>query len=117
MDKEKEPSYFPFINVQQSIVSIRQQQIIVDADVAHLYGVETKRINEAVRNNPDKFPSNYMFVLTKEEVDILRSKNSSTNLSLKSRTLPKAFTEKGLYMLATILKSKHATTSTNEDKE
>ena len=57
MDKEKEPSCFPFINVQQSIVSIRQQQIIVDADVAHLYGVETKRINEAVRNNPDKFPS------------------------------------------------------------
>lgn len=54
MDKEKEPSSFPFINVQQSIVSIRQQQIIVDADVAHLYGVETKRINEAVRNNPDK---------------------------------------------------------------
>lgn len=112
MDKEKEPSCFPFINVQQSIVSIRQQQIIVDADVAHLYGVETKRINEAVRNNPDKFPSDYMFVLTKEEVDILRSKNSSTNLSLKSRTLPKAFTEKGLYMLATILKSKHATTVT-----
>lgn len=112
MDKEKEPSCFPFINVQQSIVSIRQQQIIVDADVAHLYGVETKRINEAVRNNPDKFPSDYMFVLTKEEVDILRSKNSSTNLSLKSRTLPKAFTEKGLYMLATILKSKYATTVT-----
>ena len=89
--------------------SIRQQQIIVDADIADLYGVETKRINEAVRNNLDKFPDDYMFVLTKEETEILRSKNSSTKLSSKTRTLPKAFTEKGLYMLATILKSKNAT--------
>ena len=112
MDKEKNQSSLLLVNVQRSIVSVRGQQIIIDADVAHLYGVETKRINEAVRNNPDKFPSDYMFILTKEEVEALRSKNSSTNLSLKSRTLPKAFTEKGLYMLATILKSKHATTVT-----
>lgn len=96
-------------HVQQHIFSIRQQQIIVDADIADLYGVETKRINEAVRNNLDKFPDDYMFVLTKEETEILRSKNSSTKLSSKTRTLPKAFTEKGLYMLATILKSKNAT--------
>ena len=96
-------------HVQQHIFSIRQQQIIVDADIADLYGVETKRINEAVRNNLDKFPDDYMFVLTKEETEILRSKNSSTKLSSKTRTLPKAFTEKGLYMLATILKIKNAT--------
>lgn len=96
-------------HVQQHIFFIRQQQIIVDADIADLYGVETKRINEAVRNNLDKFPDDYMFVLTKEETEILRSKNSSTKLSSKTRTLPKAFTEKGLYMLATILKSKNAT--------
>ncbi len=110
--KNKEQNIFPLINVQQRIVSIREQQIIVDADVAHLYGVETKRINEAVRNNPDKFPEDYMFVLTKKEIELLRSKNSSTKLSPKSRTLPKAFTEKGLYMLATILKSKNATAVT-----
>ena len=108
MDKEKNQSSLLLVNVQRSIVSVRGQQIIIDADVAHLYGVETKRINEAVRNNPDKFPSDYMFILTKEEVEALRSKNSSTNLSSKTRTLPKAFTEKGLYMLATILKSKNA---------
>lgn len=110
--KNKEQNILPLINVQQRIVSIRDQQIIVDADVAHLYGVETKRINEAVRNNPDKFPEDYMFVLTKKEIELLRSKNSSTKLSPKSRTLPKAFTEKGLYMLATILKSKNATAVT-----
>lgn len=108
MDKEKNQSSLLLVNVQRSIVIVRGQQIIIDADVAHLYGVETKRINEAVRNNPDKFPSDYMFILTKEEVEALRSKNSSTNLSSKSRSLPKAFTEKGLYMLATILKSKNA---------
>lgn len=112
MNNEKEVHGLTIFNVEKSIATIRQQKIIVDADVAHLYGVETKRINEAVRNNPDKFPKDYMFTLTKEEVDYLRSKNSSTNLSPKSRTLPKAFTEKGLYMLATILKSENATAVT-----
>ncbi len=94
--------------VKSSIVLVRDTPVIADADVAHLYGVETKRINEAVRNNPEKFPQDYMFVLTGDEVLCLRSKFSSTKLSPKSRTLPKVFTEKGLYMLATILKSKTA---------
>lgn len=87
---------------------MRDIPVIADADVASLYGVETKRVNEAVRNNPEKFPADYMFVLTKEETDILRSKISTTKLSSKSRSLPKVFTEKGLYMLATILKSSTA---------
>ena len=94
--------------VQNQIVLIRQYRVISDADVADLYGVETKRINEAVKNNPDKFPEDYMFTLTGEELKYLRSKNSSTKISSKSRIMPKVFTEKGLYMLATILKSKKA---------
>lgn len=94
--------------VKSNIVLVRDIPVITDADVAALYGVETKRINEAVRNNPDKFPEDYMFMLTQEETTALRSKFSSTKLSSKSRTLPKVFTEKGLYMLATILKSKTA---------
>ena len=69
---------------------------------------KTKRVNEAVKNNPDKFPEDYMFVLTSDELKDLRSKISTTNLSAKSRSLPKAFTEKGLYMLATFLKSQRA---------
>lgn len=97
-----------FEQVRQRILYLRNYQIILDADIAELYGVETKRVNEAVKNNPDKFPEDYMFKLTNEEVTYLRSKNSATNLSTKSRSLPKAFTEKGLYMLATILKSKQA---------
>lgn len=95
-------------NVHSNIVVIRDTPVITDADVASLYGVETKRINEAVRNNIDKFPSDYMFALTPEEVSDLRSKFSSTKISTKSRVAPKVFTEKGLYMLATILKSKVA---------
>lgn len=91
--------------VQSKIMLVRNQNVISDADIAKLYGVETKRINEAVRNNPDKFPEDYMFALTSEELQNLRTKISTTNISAKSRTMPKVFTEKGLYMLATILKS------------
>lgn len=101
-----------FEQVRQKIIPLRGDQVILDADVAELYGMETKRINEAVRNNPDKFPEDYMFQLTNEEVSSLRSKFSTANISPKSRALPKAFTEKGLYMLATILKSPRAVNAT-----
>ena len=97
-----------FEQVRHKIILLRDCQVILDTDVAGLYGVETKRINEAVKNNLDKFPEGYMFRLTNEEVNNLRSKFSTTKVSSKSRVLPKVFTEKGLYMLATILKSKNA---------
>jgi hypothetical protein len=86
-------------------------QVILDSDVAELYGVETKRINEAVKNNPKRFPEGYLFELTSNELEDLRSKFSSAKFS-KTRSLPKAFTEKGLYMLATILSSEKAITTT-----
>lgn len=91
--------------VHNSVVLIRDTPVIADADVAALYGVETKRVNEAVKNNPDKFPADYMFELSSEENNYLRSKISTTKVSPKSRTATKVFTEKGLYMLATILNS------------
>ena len=94
--------------VRDKVVIVRGVEVIMDADVAELYGVETKRINEAVKNNMEKFPTCYMFPLTSDEVRDLRSKFSATKISAKSRTVPKAFTEKGLYMLATILKSNRA---------
>ncbi|MBO4512479.1 MAG: ORF6N domain-containing protein [Victivallales bacterium] len=99
--------------VRQKIISIRQQSVILDSDVAELYGVETKRVNEAVRNNPDKFPADYMFELTEEETSFLRSKFSTLKgTGRHSKYKYKAFTEKGLYMLATILKSRQATMAT-----
>lgn len=91
--------------VEEKIVEIRKMAVIADADVAELYGVETRRVNEAVKNNRDKFPSDYMFELTKRELYDLRSKKTTTKVSVKSRSTTKVFNEKGLYMLATILKS------------
>jgi hypothetical protein len=100
-------------NVSNRIITIRNQMAILDSDVAKIYDVETKRINEAVKNNPDKFPKGYIIELKNSEFHDLRSKFSTANLE-KTRVMPKAFTEKGLYMLATILKSEKATTATIE---
>ena len=101
-----------YADVQRRIICVREMPVILDADVAELYGVETKRVNAAVRNNLAKVPPDYMFELTKVETSDLRSNFSSAKLSSKSRVSPKAFTEKGLYMLATILKSPQATAAT-----
>ena len=98
-------------NIQDLIVEIRGQKTIVDSDVAKLYVVETKRINEAVKNNPDKFPNGYILDLKKGEWDALKSK-FSTSIKGGKVKLPSAFTEKGLYMLATILKSPQAVEAT-----
>ena len=103
--------YLNLNSVQDKIIEIGNQRVILDSDVAELYSVETKRVNEAVTNNPEKFPEGYVLVLTKPDLKDLRSKISTTKLSM-TRSLPKAFTEKGLYMLATILKSPHATETT-----
>ena len=100
-----------FEDVENKIIDLREQKIILDSDIARLYGVETRDINKAVKNNPDKFPQGYIFELTIEELGILRWKFSTAKFS-KTRILPKAFTEKGLYMLATILKSTKATQTT-----
>ncbi|WXT99739.1 MAG: hypothetical protein Ctma_0443 [Catillopecten margaritatus gill symbiont] len=115
-------------NIQDLIIVIREIPVIIDSDVAKLYGVQTKEVNQAVKNNPDKFPQGFILELDKNELENLRSKNLTTNaLESKSKNLrsqnatanlsktrvtPKAFTEQGLYMLATILKSKQATKTT-----
>lgn len=98
--------------LRQKIILVRDCQVMLDADVAELYGVKTKEINQAVRNNPEKFPNGYVFEVDNQEFVNLRSKFLTANVSSKSRVLPKAFTEKGLYMLATILKSPQATQAT-----
>lgn len=94
--------------VQTKIYCIRDTKVMLDSDLAELYGVETKRINEAVGNNPDKFPSDFYFELTKEEEEILKSKFSTSSWGGRRKSI-KVFTEQGVYMLATILKSDIAT--------
>ena len=94
-------------SIENKLIELRNQKVMMDSDVAEIYGVETKRINEAVKNNQDKFPEGYLFELNSEEWLILKSKFSTSIKGGKIKR-PKAFTEKGLYMLATILKSKIA---------
>jgi hypothetical protein len=98
--------------VQSKIIEMRGQKIIIDSDVAGLYGVETRDINKAVKNNPEKLQKNYIFQLVKEEKMGLVENFHRFRLLKHSTTMPKAFTEKGLYMLATILKSRQATETT-----
>jgi hypothetical protein len=97
--------------IQSRIVEIRGERVLLDSDVARIYGVDTKRINEAVKNNPEKFPKGYIQQVTKQEWDALKSKFSTSNRGGKVK-LPTAFPERGLYMLATILKSSRATEAT-----
>lgn len=94
-------------SIESLIIDVRGERVLLDADVAALYGVETKRINEAVRNNPAKFPAGYLIELDEGESKVLRSKTSTlkgaSGNGRHTRYNYKAFTEKGLYMLATIL--------------
>jgi hypothetical protein len=94
-----------FAGIEKAIVSIKGQNVIIDSDVAIIYGVETKRVNEAVKENPDKFPVGYIQKLTDEETLALRSEKTTLKKPGRgqhSKYNPTAFTEKGLYMLATI---------------
>ena len=93
------------------IIDLRGEKVILDSDVAALYGMETMRINEAVKNNPEKFPDGYIFQLSKKEKAEVIEIFDNPKLRF-SPVLPKAFTEKGLYMLATILKGERATQTT-----
>ena len=94
--------------VEDKIAVIRNQEVIADADVAYLYGVETREVNQAVKNNVDKFPSSYMFELNTSELRDLKSKILISNVSPNNRKPTKVFTERGLYMLATVLKGERA---------
>ena len=99
--------------IEEKIIILRDVPVILDSDVAAIYEVETMRINEAVKNNPDKFPEGYIIELSKEEKKEVIENFDNPKIKF-SPVLPKAFTEKGLYMLATILKSKKATEKTIE---
>ena len=96
------------ISVENMIYEINGVEVMLDSDLAELYHVETKRVNEAVYRNQQKFPKRISWVMSDSEVDILWSQNATANISKKSRVNPRVFTEQGVYMLATVLKSKEA---------
>ncbi len=98
--------------IEERFIVLRGQEVLIDRDVAELYGVETKRVNEAVKNNPEKFPEGYYFTLQSSEKQYVVENFDRMKPIKKSTMEPRAFTEKGLYMLATILKSPFATQTT-----
>lgn len=93
--------------IQNKIYIIRGKRVMLDFDLAQMYEVETKRLKERVRHNIERFPSDFMFELTKQEWEILRTKFSSSSWG-GHRYLPFAFTEQGVAMLSSVLKSKLA---------
>lgn len=95
------------INIQPMIRVIRDRQVMLDSDLSTLYGVETRRLNEQVKRNIERFPDDFMFQLRKDELDNLKSQNATSSWG-GTRKLPYAFTEQGVAMLSSVLKSKTA---------
>ena len=95
------------INIKPMIRVIRGQQVMIDRDLALLYGVETRVLNQAVKRNSERFPDDFMFQLSKEDVEILKSQNVTSSWG-GDRKLPYAFTEQGIAMLSSVLKSQTA---------
>ena len=100
------PTLPPTITVEQRIHLIRAQRVVLDRDLAELYGVATHRFNEQIKRNQERFPGDFMFQLTDQEVSFLRSQNAISSLRYGGRRyLPYAFTEHGAIMAATVLNS------------
>lgn len=95
-------------NLQNKVYVIRGQQVMLDCDLAEIYGYEVKALNQQVKRNITRFPEDFMFQLTETELDNLRSQIVTTKINPKSRSLPYAFTEQGIYMLATVLRGELA---------
>ncbi len=93
--------------IEKKILLIRGQKVMLDSDLAELYGVETKRLNEQVRRNKDRFPEDFMFQLTKEEFANLKSQFATSSWG-GTRKYPHVFTEQGVAMLSGVLYSKRA---------
>jgi len=110
MAHSKKIALIPFEAVSRSIRVFRGKQVILDADIARLYGVPAKRLNEQVKRNRERFPEDFMFQLTTEESDRIRSQIATLKpgRGKHKKYLPYAFTEQGVAMLSSVLRSKRA---------
>lgn len=107
MSKQKNALVVPDEVIMNKIYFIRNQKVMLDQDLAELYGVETKVLKQQVRRNMESFPDDFMFELTKEEFEYLRSQIVTSNRG-GTRYTPMVFTEHGVLMLSSVLKSKRA---------
>jgi len=101
-------SLVPIEQIEKAILLIRGQKVMLDQNLAELYGVETKQLKRAVRRGIDRFPQDFMFELTKKEYERLRCQFGTLNRGAHSKYLPIAFTEQGVAMLSSVLNSKRA---------
>ena len=108
MPKKKPMLLIPAHRIEKSILLIRDQKVMLDRDLAELYGVETRVLVQAVKRNLKRFPNDFMFQLTKKEFDNLRSQFVISSSWGGRRTPPYAFTEQGVAMLSSVLKSDRA---------
>jgi len=104
----KQTDIIPIENISSKIYFLRQEKVLMDSDLAELYGVETRVLKQAVRRNKDRFPSDFMFELTKKEYQSLRSQSVTLKRGQHSKYLPYAFTEQGVAMLSSVLNSERA---------
>jgi len=107
-ENTNEKSLVPKELIASKILLIREQKVMIDADIAELYGVTTKRLNEQVKRNINRFPANFMFELTKEEKDQVVANCDHLEKLKFSPVLPKVFTEHGIMMVANVLTSERA---------
>jgi len=107
MNKQIKAVFIPDEVVVDKIYQIRDQKVMLDEDLAELYGIETKRLNEQVASNPDRFPKDLMFRLTDEEFANLKSQFATSSWGGR-RSPPYAFTEHGVLMLSSVLNSRQA---------
>jgi len=103
----KTPSLVPAERIERSILLLRGEKVILDSEIAELYGVETRTLIQAMKRNLDRFPPDFMFQLTPEEIDNLRSQSVISSWGGR-RHLPYAFTEQGVAMLSSVLRSQQA---------
>ncbi|MGH3116919.1 MAG: ORF6N domain-containing protein [Gaiellales bacterium] len=111
-DRRKEPPSLELVAapaIEKRILVVRDRQVMLDEDLADLYGVETRRLIEQVKRNIDRFPADFMFQLTKEEAAELRSQTATSEAGRGGRRYaPYVFTEQGVAMLSGVLRSKRA---------
>lgn len=107
MTTSQSPMLLPVEEIQQCILFIRGEKVLLDAHLATLYGVQTKVLIQAVKRNVDRFPTDFMFQLTEDEFEDLRSQNVTSSWGGR-RYLPYVFTEQGVAMLSSVLNSKQA---------
>ncbi|MBR6537691.1 MAG: ORF6N domain-containing protein [Lachnospiraceae bacterium] len=94
--------------LQNRVYVIRGQQVMLDTDLAEIYGYEVKRLNQQVKRNISRFPEDFMFQLNENDLEYLRLQNVTANINSMSRAMPFAFTEQGIYMLSTVLRGELA---------